>query len=111
MTQEELKDFLDFKASFYEKTAFIQDDPIQIPHQFVKKEDIEIISFLISTIAWGNRKSIINSGEKLIQLMDFQPYEFVMNFSAKDLKFVHRTFNQNDLNFFLLALKEESKDF
>ena len=106
MTLTELKDFLDFKADFYEKTAFIQDDPIQIPHQFVKKEDIEIISFLISTIAWGNRKSIINSGEKLIQLMDFQPYKFVMNFSAKDLKFVHRTFNQNDLNFFLLALKE-----
>jgi len=105
MTEKELKDFLDFKASQYEQVSFIQDDPIQIPHQFNHKEDIEISAFLISTIAWGNRKSIIKNGDKLVQIMGGQPHDFVMNFSRQDLNFVHRTFNQNDLLFFLLSLK------
>jgi uncharacterized protein (TIGR02757 family) len=105
MTEHELKDFLDFKADFYENPKFIEDDPIQIPHQFQKKEDIEICAFLISTIAWGNRKSIIKSGEKLLQIMEFQPHDFILNFSEKELNFVHRTFNWSDLTFFLLALK------
>ena len=52
MTEQELKEFLDFKADFYENPKFIEDDPKQIPHQFQKKEDIEISAFLISTIAW-----------------------------------------------------------
>jgi len=105
MSETELKDFLDFKADLYENPKFIEEDPIQIPHRFHKKEDIEISAFLISTIAWGNRKSIIKSGEKLLQLMDFQPYDFILNFSQRELKFVHRTFNGADLEFFLLSLQ------
>jgi uncharacterized protein (TIGR02757 family) len=105
MSESELKEFLDFKADFYENPKFIEDDPIQIPHQFQKKEDIEICAFLISTIAWGNRKSIIKSGEKLLQIMEFQPHNFILNFSEKELNFVHRTFKGSDLTFFLLSLK------
>lgn len=105
MNSKELKDFLDLKAQLYEQPKFIEDDPIQIPHQFEKKEDIEIIAFIISLISWGNRKSIIKSGEKIIRLMNFQPYEFVMHFSQHELKFIHRTFNGTDLAFFLLSLK------
>jgi len=105
MSELELKEFLEFKANFYENPKFIEDDPIKIPHQFQKKEDIEICAFLISTIAWGNRKSIIKSGEKLLQIMEFQPYDFILNFSKKELNFVHRTFNEADLTFFLLSLK------
>lgn len=105
MTEPELTDFLDFKADFYENPKFIEDDPIQIPHQFQKKEDVEISAFLISTIAWGNRKSIIKSGEKLLKIMDFQPHDFILNFSERELKFVHRTFNESDLEFFFHSLK------
>ncbi len=105
MSESDLKDFLDFKADFYENPKFIEDDPIQIPHQFHKKEDIEISAFLISTIAWGNRKSIIKSGEKLLKIMDFEPHDFILNFSDRELNFVHRTFNGSDLAFFLISLK------
>ncbi len=66
LKQNELKEFLDFKVNQYNTKAFITDDPIRIPHQFRLKEDIEISGFLVSTIAWGNRKSIIKSGEKMI---------------------------------------------
>ena len=58
MNPKELKSFLDLKAQQYESSAFISHDPIQIPHKFSKKEDIEIAAFLSATIAWGNRVSL-----------------------------------------------------
>ena len=64
LKKSELKEFLDEKAALYESPKFIGTDPIQIPHQFSKKEDIEIIGFLVATIAWGNRKSIIKNGNQ-----------------------------------------------
>lgn len=105
MNPSELKEFLDFKAAQYENQAFISSDPIQLVHQFSRKEDIEIIGFLISTIAWGNRTSIIKSGEKLLQLMEHQPYAFIQNYSSSELNFVHRTFNSVDLDFFFRSLQ------
>ena len=79
----------------------MQEDPIQIPHQFQKKEDIEISAFLVATIAWGNRVSIIKSSKKIIQLLEHSPLDFILNHQKNDLKlldnFVHRTFNGNDL--------------
>ena len=61
---KELKDLLEHKFNLYNSTNFIIEDPISIPHLYNQKEDIEIISFLISIISWGNRKSIIKSGNK-----------------------------------------------
>lgn len=108
MNFSELKEFLDFKAEEYNSPLFIQSDPIQLPHRFTKKEDIEIASFIVSTIAWGNRKSIIKSGEKILEIMQDSPYEFIQNYNdifASDLKFVHRTFNAVDLGFFFRSLQ------
>lgn len=108
MKADELKDFLDFKAEQYEKAEFLQSDPIQLPHRFTQKEDIEIVAFLVSTIAWGNRKSIIQSGEKLISIMENDPFNFVKNYAVGDVfnsDFVHRTFNSQDLNCFFLSLQ------
>ncbi|NJM79340.1 MAG: DUF2400 domain-containing protein, partial [Flavobacterium sp.] len=65
MTQNELKEFLDEKVVLYNNPNFIESDPIQIPHSYTLKEDIEISGFLAATIAWGNRKMIINKFEKV----------------------------------------------
>jgi len=109
MTKSELKTFLDKKADYYnQKSFFLKDDPITIPHQFSQKADIEIIGFLIATIAWGKRQMIINNGTKLVEIMGQQPHDFILNASPKDLKdlkFVHRTFNSIDLTYFIKALK------
>ena len=67
--KSELKEFLDSKAEQYNTIDFIATDPIQIPHKFSIKEDIEIAGFLTATIAWGNRKSIITNANKLMQIM------------------------------------------
>jgi uncharacterized protein (TIGR02757 family) len=104
----ELKHFLDEKVEEFNTSKFIEEDPICIPHQFSKKEDIEIIGFLIATIAWGKRQMIINNGHKLVDIMGGQPHDFILNASKSDLKdlsFVHRTFNTTDLNYFFTALQ------
>ena len=41
----ELKEFLEEKYIKYNALGFIDSDPIQVPHMFNKKEDIEICSF------------------------------------------------------------------
>ena len=109
MTSQELKEFLDEKADFYEQKQFIQNDPILIPHKFDSKLDTEISGFLISIISWGNRKSIINSGYKIIDLLDHSPSDFILNHSYNDLKnikgSIHRTFNSEDLVYFIKSLK------
>ena len=105
---KELKDLLEHKFNLYNTTNFIIEDPISIPHAYNQKEDIEIISFLISIISWGNRKSIIKSGNKLREILGSSPIDFIMRFKEKDLKkidFIHRTFNKFDLIYFLKSLK------
>ncbi len=109
MIEAELKEFLDEKVNEFNSPEFISTDPIQIPHQFSKKEDIEIAGFLTATIAWGNRTMIIKNSQRLVELLDLDPYQFIMNHSDDELtkldEFVHRTFNGIDLRFFVKSLK------
>lgn len=109
MRSAELHDFLESKYEEYNVPGFIASDPISVPHLFTRKEDIEISAFLAATIAWGQRKTIVSNAKKLVQLMDFSPYEFVMHATEKEQEvlrnFKHRTFNFIDLSFFLLSLR------
>jgi len=106
----ELKALLNHCFTQYNHIAFIENDPILIPHSYSKKEDIEISAFFASLIAWGNRASIIKSGKKLMSLMEDAPADFVRNHSPHDLKrfegFVHRTLNVADVHFFMAALQQ-----
>lgn len=109
MNPSELKSFLDEKVALYNHPNFIETDPIQIPHRFSIKEDIEIAGFLSATIAWGNRKMIINNASKMMDLMGSSPFDFVMCHTPKQLEsfdnFVHRTFNATDFKTFITGLK------
>ena len=109
MKKNELKEFLDEKVIKYNNPDFIESDPIQIPHQFSLKEDIEIAGFLAATIAWGNRKMIIKNSLRMVELLGNSPYDFVMSHTDDDLAnfdgFVHRTFNGEDFKFFIKSLK------
>jgi uncharacterized protein (TIGR02757 family) len=105
-----VKDFLDELVDRYNCTSFIETDPISIPHQFHKKEDIELSAFLTATIAWGNRKSIIKSANRMIELVENSPYDFITGHSKRDLdkmeRFVYRTFNHLDFISFVSALRK-----
>jgi uncharacterized protein (TIGR02757 family) len=104
-----LKEFLDHKVNEFNNPGFIEDDPIGIPHRYSRKEDIEIAGFLVAVISWGNRKAIVKSGHRMMDLLGNSPYEFVMNHHKADLKklegFVHRTFNGKDFVHLIRALK------
>lgn len=110
----EIKEFLDEKTEKYNHPDFIESDPIQIPHLFSEKNDIEIAAFFASAIAWGQRATIIKNMQRLISLMDHAPFDFIMNSSEKDLNrlsyFKHRTFNGEDCKFFVRSLKNIYKN-
>ncbi len=105
---EQLKQLLEEKYLQFNTPDFIPSDPIQIPHRFSRKEDIEISGFLAATIAWGNRKMIIRNALRMIDLMGGRPYDFVVSATDKDIdaidNFTHRTFNVEDFRYFLKAL-------
>jgi uncharacterized protein (TIGR02757 family) len=106
---DDLKDFLELKHEQYNTPAFIESDPVSIPHNFSAKEDIEISGFLTATISWGLRKTILQNAATLMQMMDSAPSQFIRSFTALDLKpfrkFVHRTFNGDDCIYFLHSLQ------
>lgn len=102
---QRLKDFLDEKVSLYNRPDFIPLDPISIPHKFTRLQDIEIAGFFAATLAWGQRKTIVQKCLILLEMMDNNPYDFIMNHSSQDLKpilnFKHRTFNDIDTLYFI----------
>jgi len=107
-TIKDLKVFLDEKVVQYNNPTFIELDPIQIPHSYTRKEDIEISGFLSSIISWGNRTSIVKNAKRMMGYMGDSPYDFILNHSDRHLKqiegFVHRTFNSDDLLAFIEGL-------
>lgn len=110
MTLDETKAFLDEKHDLYNRPSYIETDPIQVPHRFSKKEDIEIAAFFTATIAWGQRKSITKNANLLMTIMENSPFDFVKNSTKSDLQkvidFKHRTFNGFDCMFFIEALQD-----
>jgi uncharacterized protein (TIGR02757 family) len=100
---------LESKFQFFNHKRFIEHDPIQIPHLFSQKQDIEIMGFWVAMLAWGQRKTIISKAHELIDLMDGNPYQFIMQHQEIDLKrflrFKHRTFNATDTLYFIQFFK------
>lgn len=115
MADFDLKSFLDQKVEEYNQLDFIENDPICIPHLFNRQQDIEIMGFFASILAWGQRKTIINKCKELIARMDGRPYDFILNHSDNDLKrllgFKHRTFNDTDLLYFISFFKYHYSTF
>ena len=106
---EQIKELLDYKTNIYNDISFIEDDPVSIPHKFDRKEDIEIAGFLAASISWGQRKTILTNSNRLLKMMDFNPYLFITTAGENDFNefesFRHRTFNGDDCIFFLKALR------
>lgn len=109
LPDEELKSFLELKCETYYRPEFVNTDPVQIPHRFQKKEDIEISAFLTATLTWGRRTAVIDAAERLLTLMDYQPAAFILESGKQDLNrfknFVYRTFNGIDAVAFIHAIR------
>lgn len=112
---QNLRDLLLDFADKYNNSDFIPSDPIQIPHGFTKKQDIEFIGFWVAILAWGQRKTIINKSKELVALMDYSPHDFIINHEEKDRKrfldFKHRTFQATDTLYFLAFFQQFYKKY
>jgi len=112
---EDVKSFLEKYYQQYNNRDFIKDDPIQIPHRFSKKQDVEITAFWTAILAWGQRKTIINKATELFERMDNSPHDFIINHKDADLKkflnFKHRTFQADDTLYFIHFLKYHYKQY
>lgn len=110
LTEEAVKELLDSKVEQYNQPGFIENDPVCIPHQFSKKQDMEIAGLFAATLAWGQRKTIIANCRRLLDWMDNDPHNFVLHHRETDLKpfldFRHRTFHATDALYFIEFLKK-----
>ncbi len=99
----------------YNNKAFIDSDPISIPHRFKKMQDIEIAGFWTAMLSWGQRKTIIAKANELVDLMDNAPHDFVVNHQEKDRKkfmsFKHRTFQPDDTLYFLAFFQKYYQEY
>ncbi|MDP4185079.1 MAG: TIGR02757 family protein [Bacteroidota bacterium] len=106
---DNLGSFLEEKYNLYNRLEFIKDDPIQVPHYFTRKEDIEISAFLTATISWGQRQTIIRNAWRLMEILRYSPYDSLLddnNLNSEMVSgFVHRTFNAQDAFYFLKSLR------
>lgn len=104
----DLRELLDSEARRINSEAFIADDPVQFPRRFSSLPDIEITALLCATLAWGNRRMICRDCEKLLTLMDNQPYAYVIDEGYLDLDpdiNIHRTFFGRNLRHYLRGLR------
>lgn len=97
-----LKDFLDNLVEEYETSDFIDKDPIRFVHMFEQDNDKEIAGILASCLAYGKREKIIDTVQNILEIIEFKPYEFAVNFNyKKDRKlfnnFVYRYNTGEDL--------------
>lgn len=89
---------LDKLVEKYENKTFIESDPIQIPHRYKDKEDIEIVAFISALFAYGSRKVFIPKLDELFSKMRKKPLEYIKNGEFSNLiNFNYRFAKENDV--------------
>ena len=63
----------------YHRADFIQSDPVQFPHRYTLKQDIEVSGLLTAIMSFGNRKQILKKADELHGLMGDSPYQCVLS--------------------------------
>ena len=100
-TNPTLHGYLDGLVRRYERPAFIDEDPISIPHGFSDPDDRAVIGLFAALLAWGRRDVMLRKLAELCERMRQQPARFVRRYDAeRDAErldgFVHRTFQPVD---------------
>lgn len=103
-----MKQKLDATVARINVPEFVKSDPVQFPRAFSDSKDIEIAAFLCALQAWGRRSVILRDCQRLLDLMDRQPYRFVMEEGwhlLQESQNIHRTFFVRHLIYFLRGLR------
>ena len=110
----DVRELLDAEAKRINNVSFIEQDPVQFPRRFERLQDIETVAFLSAIIAWGNRKMICRDAERMLNLMENEPYRYVMDEGYEDLNpdmNLHRTFFGRHFQYFLRGLRRIFKKY
>lgn len=76
---KDIKKKLQEWAKTYHCADFIQNDPVQFPHRYQQKQDIEISGLLTAIMSFGNRKQILKKADELHDCMGVSPYQYVLS--------------------------------
>ena len=103
----------------YNTSNFITYDPIQFPHRYSNKRDIELAAFISSLFSQGRRTAIIKNLNLLFNYFGDNLYEYISNFSYDKENiglsffshFAYRTITSNDLTDFLYLISLIIKEF
>lgn len=105
-----LRQFLDTLRQELNVSSLVMNDPVQFIHRFKDKKDIEIAGFFASHLAFGRVQMIIKNLQKLFNIMQWMPYEFIMNFNKKEecifSDYVYRFIKGSDISRVIYCLKE-----
>lgn len=99
---------LEEEAARINSPEFIAEDPVQFPRRFADIRDIEMVSLLAAMIAWGNRKMICRDAERLLNIMNHEPYLYLKSGDYEaldDRRNIHRTFFAADLKHFMRGMR------
>ena len=87
-------------AEEYNDPKYFTEDPIICPKHFAQRyavgeaslADVEIAGLLASHLAWGRRAMIVRDCGRMLDEMDWRPYDYVMNGEYRDENVsLHRT--------------------
>ncbi len=78
-----VKALLDKFYGEYDFKERILHDPIEFPHRYKRREDIEIAGFIASCFAYGKVTLFKPVIEKVLSAMSGSPYDFLMEFKAR----------------------------
>ena len=107
---EEIKRQLWEWAAAYHCAGFIQNDPVQFPHRYERKQDIEISGLLTAIMSFGNRKQILKKADELHRLMGVSPHQYVLScrwkndFPATDRSSFYRMLSYADFHSYFRRL-------
>lgn len=103
-----IAELLESEAARLNAPAFIEEDPVQFPRRFSRQTDIEAAALLCATIAWGKRGMICRNCERLLDVMDNRPTDYILDGefeSLEDSRNIHRTFFNANLKHWLRGLR------
>lgn len=98
-------------ADTYHCAEFIENDPVQYPHRYTRKQDIEISGLLTAIMSFGNRKQILKKADELHARMGESPYQYVLSrqwekdFPVADRSSFYRMLSYSDFNGYFRRLK------
>lgn len=89
---------LDNLVEKYETIDFIKNDPIQFPHRYKTKEEIELAGFIASLFAYGNRKIFIKKLDEIFTKSNGDLINYIKCGDFSNLKGIEYRFSkENDI--------------